>query len=212
VDADRYRHQATDIARQATLDAAALIPRKAMILVGNMFMHRWRVSSADSGDATVRTSATGDSERTVMKRGYGMTRSAQAGAQTAARIAPPAEGQTPDTSSEDGAQPKSRRHEGRGHFDARAIREMLKTAGADPKSLRRTIRRTELRQIVPLADSTIYEMERRGEFPQRFFLTPRCVVWDLAEVMAWLEGRRRGGDGGVKKAPAPDYRLRTRIR
>jgi prophage regulatory protein len=99
-----------------------------------------------------------------------------------------------------------------GHFDGRAIREMLKTAGTDPKALRRTIRRTELRQIVPLADSTIYEMERRGEFPQRFFLTPRCVVWDLAEVMAWLEGRRRGGDGGVKKAPAPDYRLRTRIR
>ncbi len=100
----------------------------------------------------------------------------------------------------------------RGSFDARAIRELLKTASADPKGLRRTIRRTELRQIVPLADSTIYEMERRGEFPQRFFLTPRCVVWDLAEVMAWLESRRRGGEGGVKKASAPDYRLRARVR
>ena len=105
-----------------------------------------------------------------------------------------------------------RAQEGRGNFDTRAIREMLNTAGADPKTLRRTIRRTELRQIVPLADSTIYEMERRGEFPQRFFLTPRCVVWDLAEVMAWLESRRRGGDSVVKKAPAPDYRLRTRVR
>lgn len=100
----------------------------------------------------------------------------------------------------------------RGSFDARAVRELLQTASADPKGLRRTIRRTELRQIVPLADSTIYEMERRGEFPQRFFLTPRCVVWDLAEVMAWLESRRRGGEGGVKKASAPDYRLRARSR
>jgi prophage regulatory protein len=99
-----------------------------------------------------------------------------------------------------------------GSFDARAVRELLQTASADPKGLRRTIRRTELRQIVPLADSTIYEMERRGEFPQRFFLTPRCVVWDLAEVMAWLESRRRGGEGGVKKATAPDYRLRARVR
>lgn len=98
----------------------------------------------------------------------------------------------------------------RGSFDARAVRELLQTASADPKGLRRTIRRTELRQIVPLADSTIYEMERRGEFPQRFFLTPRCVVWDLAEVMAWLESRRRGGEGGVKKAPTPDFRQRTR--
>jgi prophage regulatory protein len=100
----------------------------------------------------------------------------------------------------------------RGSFDARAVRELLQTASADPKGLRRTIRRTELRQIVPLADSTIYEMERRGDFPQRFFLTPRCVVWDLAEVMTWLESRRRGGEGGVKKASAPDYRLRARAR
>ncbi len=78
-------------------------------------------------------------------------------------------------------------------------------APADPKGLRRTIRRTELRQIVPLADSTIYELERRGEFPQRFYLTARCVVWDLAEVMAWLQSRRQAGSKGVKKAPMPDY-------
>jgi len=147
-----------------------------------------------------------------MKRGYGMTRSAQTGVQTAARTTPPGTGLTPDTRSDEDAQADVRGHGGRDSFDARAIREMLNTAGTDPKSLRRTIRRTELRQIVPLADSTIYEMERRGEFPQRFFLTPRCVVWDLAEVMTWLDGRRRGGDGGVKKAPAPDYRLRTRVR
>jgi len=44
--------------------------------------------------------------------------------------------------------------------------------------------------MVPLADSTIYEMEQRGEFPQRFALSPRCVVWDLAEVEAWLASRR----------------------
>ena len=147
-----------------------------------------------------------------MKRGYGVTRGAQAIAQTAARSSPQATGLTSDTISEGDTQAAERVQETRGNFDARAIRDMLKTAGADPKSLRRTIRRTELRQIVPLADSTIYEMERRGEFPQQFFLTPRCVVWDLAEVMAWLDGRRRGGDGEVKKAPAPDYRLRPRIR
>jgi Prophage CP4-57 regulatory protein (AlpA) len=41
--------------------------------------------------------------------------------------------------------------------------------------IRRTIRRHQLREIVPLADSTIYEMEQRGEFPQRFALTPRCT-------------------------------------
>ena len=97
-----------------------------------------------------------------------------------------------------------------GAFDAHAIRDLYKAAPTDLKGLRRTIRRSELRQIVPLADSTIYELERRGEFPQRFYLTARCVVWDLAEVMAWLQRRRQAGSSGVKKAPMPDFRKRMR--
>src|SRR6266702_7111502 len=64
---------------------------------------------------------------------------------------------------------------------------------------RRTIRRHELRQIVPLAETTIYEMERRGEFPRRFNLTPRCGVWDLAEVEAWIEQRKQASRAGVLK-------------
>ncbi len=76
---------------------------------------------------------------------------------------------------------------------------------------RRTIRRTELRQIVPLADTTIYEMERRGEFPRRFNLTARCVVWDLTEVEAWLTARRQASDSAqLKRAPSPDVRQRKR--
>ena len=75
--------------------------------------------------------------------------------------------------------------------------------------IRRIIRRSELRQIVPVADTTIYEMEQRGEFPRRFNLTPRCVVWDLAEVEAWLDERRLSSDAAVnKRAPAPDVRQR----
>lgn len=75
--------------------------------------------------------------------------------------------------------------------------------------LPRTIRRHELRLIVPLADSTIYEMEKRGEFPKRFNLTPRCVVWDLAEVEAWLKERRQTYlKGQAKLAPAPDVHQR----
>lgn len=78
-----------------------------------------------------------------------------------------------------------------------------------PKSsvlpFRRTIRRQELRQIVPLAETTIYEMERRGEFPRRFNLTPRCVVWDLAEVEAWIEERKQAPRGSSSK---PNVHLR----
>jgi prophage regulatory protein len=74
---------------------------------------------------------------------------------------------------------------------------------------KRVIRRPELRKIVPLADTTIYEMEQRDEFPKRFFLTPRCAVWNLAEVEARLDERRRASDADiVRKAPAPDVRQR----
>ncbi|WP_370640971.1 helix-turn-helix transcriptional regulator [Xanthobacter sp. NFM-89] len=74
---------------------------------------------------------------------------------------------------------------------------------------KRVIRRPELRKIVPLADTTIYEMEQRGEFPKRFFLTPRCVVWDLAEVETWLDERRRASDADiVRKASPPDVHQR----
>ena len=76
---------------------------------------------------------------------------------------------------------------------------------------RRFIRRADLHKIVPLADTTIYEMERRGEFPQRFFLTSRCVVWDLAEVEAWVAARRQASNSAqFKRAPAPDVRRRKR--
>lgn len=75
--------------------------------------------------------------------------------------------------------------------------------------LPRTIRRHKLRLIVPLADSTIYEMEKRGDFPRRFNLTPRCVVWDLEEVEAWIEQRRKTYvEGRAKIAPGPDVHQR----
>jgi prophage regulatory protein len=71
--------------------------------------------------------------------------------------------------------------------------------------IKRTIRRHQLREIVPLADSTIYEMEQHGEFPRRFALSARYIVWDLAEVEAWLEARR---SKALARAPHPDVRQR----
>lgn len=76
-------------------------------------------------------------------------------------------------------------------------------------AIHRTIRKPELRRIIPLADTTIYEMEQRGEFPRRFNLTPRCVVWSLAEVEAWIGERRIASDANVlRRAPGPDVHLR----
>lgn len=78
-----------------------------------------------------------------------------------------------------------------------------------PPLTKRTIRRHQLREIVPLADTTIYDMEQRGEFPQRFYLTARTVVWDLGEVEAWLEQRRQASRAkAIKRAPPPNVNLR----
>ncbi len=89
--------------------------------------------------------------------------------------------------------------------------QLPRLVAMNPLPFRRTIRRTELRQIVPLADTTIYDMERRGEFPRRFNLTARCVVWDLTEVEAWLDARRQASNSlQLKRAPSPDVRQRKR--
>jgi prophage regulatory protein len=86
-----------------------------------------------------------------------------------------------------------------------AYEELPQFQKRSPLPFRRTIRRQELRLIIPLAETTIYEMERRGEFPHRFNLTSRCVVWDLAEVEEWIEQRKQARRGSVAK---PDVRLR----
>lgn len=52
------------------------------------------------------------------------------------------------------------------------------------------INRKKLLTIVPLSERTILNMEKRGEFPRRFALTPRAVAWDLQEVEEWMERRK----------------------
>lgn len=82
-------------------------------------------------------------------------------------------------------------------------------AAKAPLPFRRTIRRHELHQIVPLAETTIYELEQRGEFPRRFRLTARCVVWDLEEVEAWIEDRKQASRSAkTHSSSGPDVRLR----
>ncbi|UNG17486.1 helix-turn-helix transcriptional regulator [Stutzerimonas zhaodongensis] len=89
--------------------------------------------------------------------------------------------------------------------DTEAYEALPQFPKRSPLPFRRTIRRQELRQIIPLSETTIYEMERRGEFPRRFNLTPRCVVWDLAEIEAWIEERKQAPRGEIS---GPDVRVR----
>lgn len=71
--------------------------------------------------------------------------------------------------------------------------------------MKRSLRRHELKLLVPLSDSTIYEMEKRGEFPTRFAITPRCVVWDYDEVLTWLNAKKEAAEAANHK---PDVKKR----
>ena len=53
------------------------------------------------------------------------------------------------------AREEVRRRQPRGAFDARAIRELSQAVPTDQRLLRRTIRRNELRQIVPVGTSLL---------------------------------------------------------
>jgi prophage regulatory protein len=83
---------------------------------------------------------------------------------------------------------------------------MLAALPAEIVEAKPVVRRQQLRELVPLADTTIYEMEQRGDFPKRFYLTPRCPVWDLGEINHWLAARR--AVTGLVSPPHPDVRRR----
>lgn len=51
------------------------------------------------------------------------------------------------------------------------------------------ILRAGLKRLVPLSDTTIWRMERRGKFPRRIAISDKRVAWRRSEIEAWLEKR-----------------------
>ena len=57
----------------------------------------------------------------------------------------------------------------------------------------------QLGNLIPLSRSTIWRMERRGDFPRRFAITSGRVGWNEKEVQSWIKSRLTQG-----KACDPD--------
>ena len=57
----------------------------------------------------------------------------------------------------------------------------------------------QLGNLIPLSRSTIWRMERRGDFPRRFPITPGRVGWNEKEVQSWIKSRVSRDE-----APGPD--------
>lgn len=71
--------------------------------------------------------------------------------------------------------------------------------------MQRVLRRPEVIGRTGLSRTTIFNLEKAGNFPQHFMLTPRCAVWDEGEVEAWLDSRRKAP---IDSAVGPDHTLR----
>lgn len=56
---------------------------------------------------------------------------------------------------------------------------------------KRFLRRPAVLAKVGISRTHLYELERAGDFPAHFMLSPRCAAWDEADVDDWMEARAR---------------------
>lgn len=57
------------------------------------------------------------------------------------------------------------------------------------QTLERCIRLPIVSNRVGLSPTSIWRLEKRGQFPKRRQLSPGCVGWLESEINAWLESR-----------------------
>ena len=57
----------------------------------------------------------------------------------------------------------------------------------------RIIRPEELVDRLGISRTTLWRLQKRGEFPPPLQLSPNAVGWSEAEITEWLESRPRAG-------------------
>ena len=65
---------------------------------------------------------------------------------------------------------------------------------AAPSTPVKLLRFPVVRERTGLSRSTIWRLERRGEFPKHHRIAPNIVAWSEQEISRWIE-ERLGGDG-----------------
>lgn len=56
--------------------------------------------------------------------------------------------------------------------------------------MKRAVGKKKLLTIVPLSLSTIFRLEKKGEFPKRWYITDGRCAWNVEEVERWLDKRK----------------------
>jgi predicted DNA-binding transcriptional regulator AlpA len=54
-----------------------------------------------------------------------------------------------------------------------------------------------VREITTFSRSNIDRLEKQGKFPKRIKISANRVVWDLDEVLLWLETKRNQASAGT---------------
>ena len=57
--------------------------------------------------------------------------------------------------------------------------------GADKSGPRRMLNEKKVLEIVPVARTTLYRMEKAGRFPKSTYISPNRRVWFEDEIIAW---------------------------
>jgi prophage regulatory protein len=70
------------------------------------------------------------------------------------------------------------------------------------------LRKPEICNKTGLGATTIYYLEKKGDFPQHFMLTPRTAVWNEDEVDQWLAERQAAN---IKPVNSPDVAKRKTV-
>ncbi len=50
--------------------------------------------------------------------------------------------------------------------------------------------------LVGLSRTTIWRLERAGQFPRRLQVSTKAVRWNQSEILDWINSRPRAGNGG----------------
>lgn len=72
------------------------------------------------------------------------------------------------------------------------IRYSGETYNCVPQAGDRVIRIRELKNLIGLSKTTIYEMMKGGEFDKGFLIGKRARGWLLSSALNWLESRKVG--------------------
>lgn len=57
----------------------------------------------------------------------------------------------------------------------------------------RFLRLNQVRELVPVSHTTIWEWVKAGKFPKPIKLGPKTTVWDASSVSEWMEERTQEG-------------------